>query len=90
MEKLHNEKDVQILAVNLTQTENNRENVENFVDEYGLTFKILMDEETTVANKYQIQPIPTTFLIDSNGLIHRKAMGALNYEMMVQELDKMD
>src|SRR5699024_10870455 len=90
MQKLHENKDIVILAVNLADTESSEKNAPNFVEEYELTFPILLDEKTEVADLYQIQPIPTSFMIDSNGIIQNKALGALNYELMVQELEKMD
>lgn len=89
MEKFYKDKDVVILAVNLTETENKRENITKFIDDFSLTFPILLDEDLEVSTIYQIKPIPTTFLIDSNGRIHNKAFGALNYEQMVQELERM-
>lgn len=89
MQKFHDNKDIVILAVNLSETESNTEKVQAFIDERDLTFPILLDEETVVADQYQIQPIPSSFLIDSDGRIHNKAFGALNYDMMVQEFEKM-
>jgi thiol-disulfide isomerase/thioredoxin len=90
MEKFHQDKDVVILAVNLTDAEKDLQQVKDFVNEYELTFSILLDENIEVAELYMIQPIPTSFMIDSNGLISYKAFGAMNYELMVQELEKMD
>lgn len=90
MQRFHEDKDVVILAVNLTDTPNESiEKVEDFIDEFGITFRALLDTETAVANLYQIQPIPTNYLIDSEGIIHNKAFGALNYDIMVQEFEKM-
>lgn len=64
-------------------------NVPEFVEEFGVTFRVLMDEKTEVANLYQIQPIPTSYMIDSDGIIQNMAFGALDYELMVQEFEKM-
>lgn len=89
MEKFHQAKDIVILAVNLTETEPNTQQVQNFVNEFDLTFPILLDEEIEVAANYSIRPIPTSFMIDSNGIIQYKAFGALTYELMVQEFEKM-
>ncbi len=89
MQQFYEDKDVIILAVNLTDTETEMSDVTNFVDEYSLTFPILLDEETEVADLYRIQPIPTSYLIDSNGIIHNVAFGALNYELMVKEFEQM-
>lgn len=90
MEKFHQDKDIVILAVNLTNSESSVEDIENFADEYKLTFPVLMDPNLDVANLYAIQPIPTTYMVDSNGLISYKAYGAMNYDLMVQEFEKME
>lgn len=89
MESFHQDKDVVILAVNLTDTEASLENIEMFSDDYKLTFPILLDENLEVATLYMIQPIPTTYMVDSNGIISYKAFGAMNYDLMVQEFEKM-
>lgn len=89
MQKFHENKDVVILAVNLTETESSEDNVPKFVEEYGITFRVPLDVDSSVSTLYQIRPIPTTYLIDSNGMIHNVAFGAINYELMVQEFEKM-
>lgn len=89
MEKFHQNKDITILAINLTETESTRSDVTEFIEKFELTFPVLMDETVKVANQYQIQPIPSSFMIDSNGTIQYKALGAMNYELMVQEFEKM-
>ncbi|MFB4168555.1 peroxiredoxin family protein [Virgibacillus sp. JSM 102003] len=89
MEKFHQNKDITILAINLTETESTKSDVTEFVEKFELTFPVLMDETVKVANQYQIQPIPSSFMIDSNGRIQYKALGAMNYELMVQEFEKM-
>lgn len=89
MQRFHEDKDVVILAVNLRETETNTQKVQDFIDERDLTFQILLDEKTAVANRYQIQPIPSSFMIDSDGRIQNKAFGALNYDLMVQEFERM-
>lgn len=90
MQRFHEDTDIVILAVNLTETKAERENIDPFVDEFGLTFPILLDENLDAATLYRIQPIPTTYLINSDGTIHNMAFGALNYELMVQEFQKMN
>ncbi|GGM19395.1 thiol:disulfide interchange protein tlpA [Paraliobacillus quinghaiensis] len=90
MQKFHEQTDIKILAVNLTESEAARQDVHDFVEEYGLTFPILMDENTNVATEYAIRPIPTTYMIDSNGIIQQKSFGPMNYEQMVQALNVME
>ncbi|MDP4550106.1 TlpA disulfide reductase family protein [Alkalihalobacillus macyae] len=88
-QKLYEKKDAKILAVNLTETEENPEEVKGFIKEYGMTFPVLMDVNSDVSTTYQVRAYPTSYMIDSDGRIQFVAMGALNYDLMVQEYEKM-
>lgn len=90
MEKFYQENDVEILAVNLTPTESNVSDVTEFIDEFGLSFQVLLDEELAVSSRYGIQPVPTSFMVDSKGIIQYVALGAVNYEQMVEALNTME
>lgn len=90
MEKFYQEHDVEILAVNLTPTESAVSDVIDFIDDFGLSFKVLLDEELSVSSQYGIQPVPTSFMIDSYGIVQYVALGAVNYEQMVQAHRSMD
>src|SRR5690625_2253413 len=91
MQKFYSEygDDIAILAVNLRETERNDDNVRDFVEEYDVTFPVLSDVSTAVANIYQARQLPTSYLIHSDGTIHNKAVGPLNYESMVREFNEM-
>ena len=90
MQKLYDEEDVVILAVNMTETENNLEEVPDFVDELDLTSPIPMDEEGDIMDAYEIMAYPTSYMIDSNGRIQFMALGAMNHEQMLQQLEEME
>lgn len=77
---------VVILGVNLTTTETKPEDVEAFVQAYGMTFPVLLDDEKHVSGAYKAISIPTTFLIDSNGVIREKYIGPMSYEWMEKTL----
>ncbi|MGP4072152.1 redoxin domain-containing protein [Piscibacillus sp. B03] len=89
MQKFYEEKDIEILAIDLFETEQSLMDVRNFRDDFKLTFPILIDEGD-VSTEYQILPIPTSYFVDSEGIISHKSMGAMNYEMMIKEYEKMD
>lgn len=73
---------VEIFAVNLTMAEKNKQDVTKFVKDHGLTFPILLDVKGQVGNMYQAFTIPTTYVIDTNGIIQKKIIGPLNQETM--------
>lgn len=89
MQKFHEETNVNILAVNLIETESSPQNVPEFKDELGLTFPILLDKGSELTTEYKIMAYPTSFMIDTNGRIQYKAFGAINYDIMIQEFEKM-
>ncbi|GIO04202.1 hypothetical protein J31TS6_02300 [Brevibacillus reuszeri] len=84
------EKGVVILGVNLTSTETNPEAVSSFVEAYGITFPILMDVDKQVSNVYKAISIPTSFIIDSKGVIQNKFIGPMNQEMMENMLSAIE
>jgi peroxiredoxin len=90
MQKLYEDNGYTILALNMTSTETNVEDVGEFVDELGLTFPILMDETADVMENYSIQVYPTSYLIDSSGRVQRVILGAMNYDQMLQQMSEID
>lgn len=92
MQKLYEEDklDIEILAINITESEPSEENVEQFVKDFGLTFPILMDRNTEVASNYRVQAYPTSYMVDSKGIIRFVAPGAMNHDLMVQLIEDME
>lgn len=75
-------------AINLT-SDDNLDSAKAFVKEFGLTFPILLDETGEVAKQYQVSSIPTSYFIDTNGVIRQKIIGAADrgsFEQIVKEL----
>ena len=77
---------MEILAVNMTKTEKNKvESAKEFVDEYKLTFPILLDEDSEVMKMYQIKVYPTSYIINEEGVITDKVMLPLD-DTMIKKL----
>lgn len=51
--------------------------VRPFAQQFGMTYAILMDTEGTVTNLYFVKNFPTTFFIDSNGIVRAQHLGLL-------------
>ncbi|GHH99128.1 peroxiredoxin family protein [Neobacillus kokaensis] len=77
-------KNVEILAVNLTTAEKDPNGVGAFVKDYGLTFPILLDSTGEIGDAYQAFTIPTSYIIDTNGIIYKKIIGPMDIEMMTE------
>lgn len=89
-EKNAKKEKVEILAVNLTSQDEGEKAVQQFVDGYELTFPILMDEKGDIGEEYRAFTIPTTYMIDTNGLIRHKIVGPMNEEMMGKMVEGME
>ncbi|WP_245637766.1 peroxiredoxin family protein [Cytobacillus solani] len=82
--------EVEILAVNLTTSEKNPGNIKEFVRERNVTFPILLDQDGDVGDQYRAITIPTSYLIDSNGIVRKKIVGPMDKEMMNQLIENID
>jgi peroxiredoxin len=89
-EKNSKKENVEILAVNLTSQDDGKKAVEQFVDGYKLTFPILMDEKGDVGDQYRAFTIPTTYIIDTDGIIQHKILGPMNEDMMGKMIEQME
>jgi len=91
IEEIHQEygDNVEILAVNMTVTEKNVEAVEKFVEEHGLSFPILLDESNKTNSTYEVLSLPTSYFIDTEGIIRHKYIGAMTLEYIKEQLNEL-
>ena len=79
MEKLYTkfkDKDFIMLAVNLREKP---KTVSSFKEEYRLNFLILLDTDGLVSYRYGVRAIPATFLVDREGYLIGRAVGARDW-----------
>ncbi|MBM7647466.1 peroxiredoxin [Bacillus ectoiniformans] len=73
---------IEVLAVNLTNADKGRQNIQEFVSDYGLSFPIPLDEQGSIGAHYQTYTIPTSYIIDTKGVIANKIVGPMDEGMM--------
>ncbi|ARJ39828.1 thiol-disulfide oxidoreductase [Sporosarcina ureae] len=89
--KLTDEDQIELIAVNVTESERRGiGEVETFVDSYGLSFPIPLDQTAEVTHKYGVISMPTTFMIDTQGRIAQKVVGPLDEKTLNELVDFMD
>lgn len=64
--KQFHDQGVELLAINIAES---TYAVENFVSRYDLTFPVAIDDKKSVMRAYNIDPLPTTILVDATGHI---------------------
>ena len=81
---------VEILAVNLTTQEKSANFIRKFAESYQLTFPILLDSDGRLGKIYQVFTIPSSYIIDSEGIIRKKIVGPVSQEMLEQLIKNVD
>ena len=78
MAKGFEQKGVKIILVDVGE---DLKTVKEFLDRHKIQFEALLDQDSTIAEKFQIIGVPTFFFVDKNGTV-KAAMHSLpnNYE----------
>jgi cytochrome c biogenesis protein CcmG, thiol:disulfide interchange protein DsbE len=71
-----------LLTINIGQ---NPDSVKAFLQENNLRLPVAFDTSARIARAYQIQYIPTTFLIDRDGVIQGKVIGAFRDKAAIEK-----
>ncbi|MDQ0197922.1 peroxiredoxin family protein [Neobacillus ginsengisoli] len=88
--KENKDKNVIVLAVNLTTAEKNKDNIQQFIKDHGLTFPVLLDEKGNAGNLYQAFTIPTSYFIDIKGIVQQKIVGPMSKETIETLVSKIN
>lgn len=73
--------DIKVIAINDNEKD---QKVIDFLDEYGYTFPMPLDRDGSVASEYGVLTLPTTYFIDSDGIIQEpRHIGPMTYDDMV-------
>lgn len=86
METLHSSygrKGLVILAVNVGQRQ---DTVRGLVRGLGITYPVLLDSDKEMAMKYGVVGVPRTYLVDRNGIIRYRIIGAASAEMLKKQV----
>ncbi|MGE7917529.1 peroxiredoxin family protein [Viridibacillus sp. NPDC093762] len=81
-EKFAKEDNFEIVAVNLTSQNETVKYVKKFVKTYEMTFPVLLDTKGEQMRTYEIYTIPTTYFLDTKGIIQKKVIGPVDQESM--------
>lgn len=77
------EPDVVFVAINIQEP---KAQVRKFMDDNGYTFPAALDTAAKVASLYLVRAIPTSFVIDAEGVIRAKHIGVLNQSYLEEML----
>ncbi|HXM37231.1 MAG TPA: TlpA disulfide reductase family protein [Gemmatimonadales bacterium] len=75
--------DFRLVAVSVDEEDSTV--VNKFVRQLGLTFEILHDQDGTIRRIYQTTGVPESFVLDRDGVIVKKIIGAADWDAPVNE-----
>lgn len=78
----YKKRNIIVVGLNLTDSESNLDQIKNFANQYKISFPILLDTKGEIRKLYKIITIPTTYIIDSNGIIVETVIGPMSYDKM--------
>ena len=78
----YKEKGFIILAVDIGGHGETIEKIEKFVEENSLTFSILLDLDGETSRIYKISAVPSTYIIDEEGIIQSVVIGSRNWDLL--------
>ena len=81
--RIYKEMGVVVIGVNTTFQDSKTDAVA-FVQEFGLTFPIALDLDGAMSKNYLITGLPTTFFVDSQGVIRSVIVGGPMSEAVIQ------
>jgi peroxiredoxin len=79
LNKLYKEMKSRGFEVIAVSTDRSASGVKDFRDTHGLAFPIVMDEDREVTRQYHVFSLPTSFLINKEGIIVEKFFGEYDW-----------
>ncbi len=63
--------------------------VADFSRSFGLTYPLLVDEQSVISNEYAVQNLPTTVFIDRHGVVQEVFLGILSQAVLEERINKL-
>lgn len=82
MQQAYEQSDAAIIAINMTNQDYGKERVQSFVEEFSLTFPVVLDEDGEVAKQYGVITVPTTIFLDEAGNVIERISGPVTAEQI--------
>lgn len=80
----HRDAGLEVLAVNQRDQELSTKDVQAFVDEFAVTFPVLLDPRGRSRRNFRLIALPTTVFIDSGGIIREVHSGPITREQLAR------
>ena len=76
----------EVVAINIQE---DRDRVSRFVGEFELDFPVLIDSAGDVTQQYRVQGLPTSYLIDREGVVRERKIGEYSRADLVATIERL-
>lgn len=80
------ERGFEMVAINIQE---DRSRVVRFADEFGMRFPVLLDVAGDVTQQYRVQGLPTSYLIDREGIVRERKIGEYREADLTTAIERM-
>jgi thiol-disulfide isomerase/thioredoxin len=77
-----------VLGVNATYQDSEKD-IAPFIQQFGMTFPILLDRTGRVDQSYEVRGLPTSFFVDRQGMIRYVSIGAMNNAVIRSRIEEL-
>ncbi|WP_299092943.1 TlpA disulfide reductase family protein [uncultured Metabacillus sp.] len=77
---------VELLSVNVTSAEENKQAVIQFISHANMPYRVGLDVKGEVSQLYRIIGIPTTYIIDEQGIVQKKILGPVTSPILKETI----
>jgi cytochrome c biogenesis protein CcmG/thiol:disulfide interchange protein DsbE len=82
--RAYRDRGLRVLAVNVRQ---DRETAARFIEQLGVSYEVLLDGDGSVARRFGVIGLPTTFFIDREGRLATRILGESTPEVFAQVVE---
>ena len=78
--------DVQFFAINIEESENT---ITDFLQNNGYSLPVLLDADGSISQEFRVRAVPTTIVVDSQGVIRYRKTGGVTKEELENVLSNL-
>lgn len=79
---------VELVGVNLTKRDDGLQALEQFLDEYDVTYPVLLDAEDAAGKGFDVMSIPTTVFLNADGEELERIVGPVSEQRLKRQLQR--
>lgn len=78
LQAVYRERGDEVIIFSVNATQQDQGDIEGFIQEFGMTFPVVLDPAGKAFKDYNILGLPTTVFVDKNGMINEVFTGPVN------------